>query len=100
MSDAIKWGLLVAAVAVFIGALFALPIFAEFDNAAGALATGILEFVSLISTYINQVKGLVLLLVPTPLRNTLAIMITSAILSFVVCFPINMSKVLYSWIFK
>lgn len=100
MSDAVKWGLLVAAVAIIGAMITAIPIFAQFGNALGYFAESIINFVAIIASYINKVKSLVLLLVPIGVRTILSSLIMFTIMSFVYLFPINLTKQLYAWIFK
>lgn len=100
MSDAVKWALLVAAVALIIGMIVALPIFAEFENAVGYFSEAVVDFVAIISDYILQVKGLALMLVPKPIQGVLSALITFTMLSFILLIPIKLTKQLYAWIFK
>ena len=100
MSDAVKWALLIAAVALIIGMITALPIFAEFDNAIGYFSEAVIDFVGILTSYISMVKGLALLLVPLPVRGVLSSIISFTLLSFVLLVPIRLTKQLYSWVFK
>lgn len=100
MSDAVKWGLLAAAIVLIVSMITALPVFAQFDNALGIFAESVVDFVAGIAVYINKVKSLVLLLVPIPVRAILSDIIVLTICSFVLLLPINLTKQLYAWIFK
>lgn len=100
MSDAVKWGLLVAAIAVIIGMITALPVFAEMDNAIGFISNGIISLASTFGGYINAAKSLVLLLIPVEVMSLLSALISFTMLSFVLLIPIKLTKQLYAWIFK
>lgn len=100
VSDAVKWGLLVAAIAVLIGMITALPIFAEFDNALGYFSEAVIDFVGIISDYIGQMKGLALMLVPKPIQPVLSALVSFTMLSFLLLVPIKLTKQFYAWIFK
>lgn len=100
MGEFAKWAVLAAAFVVLIGAILALPVFSQMDNAVGAISRGINEIVGTAASYMAEARGFVNCLIFPGFEPLLTLVLGYVITKPFILWGIWTATGVYHWMFK